>query len=89
MSTTASTLPNARFALLTLVTDRLRQTTGEALTDFILARRQPGSEVPYRHIASELVALTGVDMTHEAVRRWYMAAIEPAAEAGAEDGGRA
>jgi hypothetical protein len=78
-------MPNSRSALRNIVQDRLIAATGETVAEFILARRQPGTEVPYRHIAAELVELTGVDITHEAARRWYLQAIGKAAEVVADD----
>lgn len=36
---------------------------------------------PFRHIAIELSDVTGVDVTHEAVRRWHRAAEKEAAAA--------
>lgn len=79
MSTTAvivPPMPNARHALYQIVQDRLLAATGQNLSDYILVRRAPGNTVPYRHIAAEIVAETGVDITHEAVRRWYHKIVE-------------
>lgn len=74
-------LPNARVALYNFVQDRLVAAQDQTLAEFILARRQPGSQRAYRNIASELVAITGIDITHEAVRRWYHRAVEAAEQA--------
>jgi len=82
-SNTSAHLPNSRTALYDMVQDRLTAAAGQTLAEFIVARREPGSEVPYRHIAQELIDVTGVDITHEAVRRWYHRAVGEAAEAGA------
>lgn len=71
-------LPNARTALYQMVQDRL---PGQTLADFILERRTPDNDVPYRKIASELVGITGVDLTHEAVRRWHHRAVAALAQA--------
>ena len=77
MSTTrAPQLPNARVALYNLVQDRLAATGGVTLAEFILERRPDTDPVPYRRIASELVDITGIDITHEAVRRWHHRALE-------------
>lgn len=72
-------MPNARLALYTMVQDRLVANTGQSLAEFITARREPGSETPYRHIAQELIDITNVDITHEAVRRWYHKVMNEAA----------
>lgn len=63
-----------------LVQTRLRQHTEQDLMAFILQRRTLPDDappkavpVPYRKIAQELVDATGVDITHEAVRRWHRA----------------
>lgn len=69
-------MPTARNALSSFVEDRLVAATGQTIAEFILARREPGSEVPYRRIASEIVELTGIDITHEAARRWYHLAVK-------------
>lgn len=69
-------MPTARDALYRFVQDRLIEATGQTIAEFILVRREPGSEVPYRRIASEIVELTGIDITHEAARRWYHKAVE-------------
>jgi len=83
MSTTrAPQLPNARVALYNFVQDRLTAVTGQTLAEFILERRPEADPVPYRRIASELVELTGIDITHEAVRRWHHRALDDAADAG-------
>lgn len=84
MSTTSSKappLPNARVALFNFVQDRLTAATGQTLADFILERRTEDNLVPYRRIASELVGITGIDITHEAVRRWHHRALETPPEA--------
>lgn len=78
-------LPNARVALYNFVQDRLTAVTGQSLAAFILERRQPGAVQPYRHIASEIVTITGVDITHEAVRRWYYRAVDEAESAAVAD----
>jgi hypothetical protein len=64
-------MPNARTSLYQIVQDRLEAATGQRLPEFITVRRAPGSTTPYRHIAQEIIELTGVDITHEAVRRWH------------------
>lgn len=69
-------MPTARNALSSFVEDRLLAATGQTIFEFILTRREPGSEVPYRRIASEIVGLTGIDITHEAARRWYHLAVQ-------------
>jgi len=79
-SNTSAHLPNSRTALYDMVQDRLTAATSQTLAEFIVARREPGSEVPYRHIAQELIDVTGVDITHEAVRRWYHRAVGEAVE---------
>ncbi len=38
---------------------------------FIAERRQAGT--PYHKIAHEIIDKTGVEVTHEAIRRWYRA----------------
>lgn len=53
------------------------KTDETSVLDFIATRRavtdeQP-SPVPFRLIARELGDITGVDVTHEAVRRWFRA----------------
>lgn len=55
---------------------------GSSLAEFIVQRRKTvmsssgkQSRIPYRRIANELVDLTGVDITHEAVRRWHRTAL--------------
>ncbi len=54
---------------------RVEHLLGSSLIGFIAQRRKvvpPATEpIPYRRIAYELVQLTGVDITHEAVRRWH------------------
>jgi hypothetical protein len=92
MSTTETNLspptvamPTARDALYRFVQDRLLGETGQTIAEFILVRREPGSEVPYRRIASEIVELTGIDITHEAARRWYHLAVKARDERGASD----
>ena len=90
MSTTrAPQLPNARVALYNFVQDRLTAVTGQTLAAFILERRPEADPVPYRRIASELVDLTGIDITHEAVRRWHHRALEAAGTPMADRHGRA
>lgn len=42
------------------------------LLDYIIARRELPKPIPYRHISAQLIALTGVDITEEAPRRWYL-----------------
>ena len=42
------------------------------LLDYIIARREVPNPVSYRHISTQLIALTGVDITEEAPRRWYL-----------------
>ena len=70
------TMPNARDAFYRFVQARLQAQTGQTISEFVLVRREAGKEVPYRRIASELVELTGIDLTHEAARRWYHRALE-------------
>jgi hypothetical protein len=79
-------MPTARDALYSFVEDRLLVATGQTIAEFILVRREPGSATPYRRIASEIVELTGIDITHEAARRWYHRAVEArdAIKAGAD-----
>lgn len=77
-------MPNARDAFYQFVQGRLQSKTGETISEFVLSRRESGSSMPYRRIASELIELTGVDLTHEAARRWYHRAIVERDEA-AED----
>jgi hypothetical protein len=76
-------MPNARDSFYQLVQSRLQAKTGQTISEFILSRREPdgGKEAPYRRIASELVDVTGVDLTHEAARRWYHRAVEDRAAA--------
>jgi hypothetical protein len=69
-------MPTARDALYSFVQDRLVAETGQTISEFILVRREPGHEVPYRRIASEIVELTQIDITHEAARRWYHKAVK-------------
>lgn len=69
-------MPTARDALYSFVEDRLLAATGQTIAEFILVRRDPDNQVPYRRIASEIVELTGIDITHEAARRWYHRAVE-------------
>jgi hypothetical protein len=45
---------------------------GGDLMEFIVAQRATTPPTPYRHIATTLIALTGIDITHEAPRRWYL-----------------
>jgi hypothetical protein len=75
-ATKAPQLPNARVALYNLVQDRLTAVNGQTLAEFILERRPESDPTPYRRIASELVDITGIDITHEAVRRWHHRALE-------------
>jgi formyltetrahydrofolate hydrolase len=57
------------------------------LMDFIMARRTLSAEllvvVPFHRIARELVEITEVEITHEAVRRWYRSAQEDTTTAAA------
>jgi hypothetical protein len=69
-------MPNARDAFYQFVQSRLQAKTGQTISEFILTRRESDKQMPYRRIASELIELTGVDLTHEAARRWYHRAIE-------------
>ena len=74
-------MPNARDAFYQFVQSRLQAKTGQTISEFILTRRESDKQMPYRRIASELIELTGVDLTHEAARRWYHRAIEDRAAA--------
>ncbi len=71
-----TTMPNARDALYQFVQQRLTAATGLTLAEFITARRDPATEISYRRIATEIVNLTGIDISHEAVRRWYDKAVK-------------
>lgn len=71
-----------------LVETSLTNATGEDLMELIMKRRETpkvdGKAVkptPYYTIAHELVQLTGVYITHEAVRRWHRAAEQEQIEA--------
>lgn len=81
--THAPPMPTARDALYSFVEHQLLAATGQTIAQFILERRTPENEVPYRRIASEIVEITRIDITHEAARRWHHRAAEAAA--GAEE----
>lgn len=70
-ATHAPPMPTARDALYSFVEHQLMAATGQTIADFILERRTPENEVPYRRIASEIVEITQIDITHEAARRWH------------------
>jgi hypothetical protein len=57
--------------LFRLVEEKLRQRTGHTIDQYLDEQRV--QDVPYRLIAIQLGQLTGVDVTPEAVRRWYHA----------------
>lgn len=42
------------------------------LLNYITTRREVPQPVSYRHISTQLIALTGIDITEEAPRRWYL-----------------
>jgi hypothetical protein len=48
--------------------------TGSPLLNYVLTQRGKLVSSSYRKIANDLVALTTVDITHEAVRRWHRSA---------------
>jgi hypothetical protein len=58
--------------LLFRVRDALARVGGGDLMDYITERRATAPPTPYRLIARDLTNLTGVDITHEAPRRWYI-----------------
>jgi hypothetical protein len=60
-------MPNARDALYQFVQERLTAKTNQSLAEFILARRGSNDGISYRRIASEIVNLTGVDISPQAV----------------------
>jgi hypothetical protein len=77
-------------ALRRLVGDRLAASGGGDLIEFIMKRRETPEvngkiqdPTPYRRIAYELVQITDIDITHEAVRRWHRAAERAQFEAAA------
>jgi hypothetical protein len=84
--------PSSIKAKLELVQHKLRdahvkgQTPHDEVLGFIAHRRRVDSTQanaqPFRRIAIELSALTGVDVTHEAVRRWHRAAEQEVAAGG-------
>lgn len=81
MSNHPTTLPGARRALYQLVQDRMEVANREDKTTFLTPlgfilyhRRVDETQtepIPFRKIAIWLTELTGVDVTHESVRRWY------------------
>ena len=56
-----------------LVNSRLR---GVDLADYLKSERDTYGK-SFRQIAIDLITKTGVDVTHEAVRRWYRSITEP------------
>jgi hypothetical protein len=54
------------------VQEALFAATGEDLAERILRLRDGSPQVSYRKIAQDLVLITGIDITHEAPRRWYV-----------------
>ncbi len=63
--------PSNASPLYRLVDAELNRAGQGPLSDYILSRRTPDNEVAFGKIARELSALTEVDVTHEAARRWY------------------
>ena len=79
-ATHAPPMPTARDALYSFVEHQLLAATGQTIAEFILERRTPENEVPYRRIASEIVEITQIDITHEAARRWHHRAVKDQAD---------
>jgi hypothetical protein len=50
-----------------LIEERLDGT----LADFVRARRPAAPPASWRQIASEIKELTGVEVTHESLRKWF------------------
>jgi hypothetical protein len=70
--------------LLFRVQDELARVGGGDLMDYIVERRATVPPTPYRLIALDLINLTGVDITHEAPRRWYIDHLKRNPQLGAE-----
>lgn len=69
--TNPTPVPSNASPLYRLVDAELNRVKKGPLADYILSRRTPDNEVAFGKIARELSSLTGVDVTHEAARRWY------------------
>lgn len=90
MNSTPTTALSPLKMKLRLVQSQLEQAYGRAETshanvlEFIAFHRRVDETQPvprpFRHIAIELSEVTGVDVTHEAVRRWFRASEREIAE---------
>ena len=81
MDVTATPIDAPTSHLFHRVQDGLAAKGGGDLLSFIAKRREGSMPLAYRHIAIELTNLTGVDITHEAPRRWHLYYLEKLAAA--------